>query len=409
MSRFARALIAGTSAATLLCAAGFADDTTEILNGQINLNAQVNANGQVVVGQTGNVNLTAVGMGNSLDVQTTTGHDVTSSQQFGGFVSSNAETLGVAIDGTATTVSAGYGNSAVLEMDGDNDISLNQSATDASNVFSAATLRLDSYAYSNITAATAAANAVETNGQYGGIEGNIQQDSGAAVEARALIEARTAGLGEFSVTAATASGNAIRSEGDESSVILGTTQANRGTIRASARVNAGGGGVFTTVAAQAQGNGLDVATEWAYGDVRGTQDNSGTTEAEANINIGNFDNESILASSESLGNSAILTNLGTDTFLGLDQTNSGNIRSIMRFDGGAGGEVLGSASAYGNAATSWGCQSCPDTMSRGEINQTNSGTVDATYQTQYITGWGTTGTATAIGNSATFVTQGAQE
>lgn len=409
MSRFAKALTAGTSAATLLCATGFADDTTEILNGQLNLGAQVNANGQVVVGGTGNVTLNAVGMGNALDVQTQTGHDVNSTQQFDGFVTSTAETNAVAIDGTAITSSGGYGNSAIIEVDGDSDISVNQSVSDGSSVFSSAMLRLDSYAVGNITAATSAANAVETIGAYGGIQGSIQQDSGATVESRALVEARTAGLGEFSVTAATASGNAIRSQGNESSVILSTAQSNWGAIRASARVNAGGGGVFTTVAAQAQGNGLDVATEWAYGDVRGTQDNSGETDAEANINIGNFDEDSIIASSESIGNSAIITNLGTDTFMGLDQTNSGNSRATTRFDGGFGGEVIGSASAYGNAATSWGCQSCPDTTTRGEINQTNSGAVNATFQSQYISGWGTTGSATAIGNSATFVTQDPQE
>jgi hypothetical protein len=409
MSRFAKALTAGTSAATLLCATGYADDTTEILNGQLNLGADVNANGHVVVGGTGNVTLNAVGMGNALDVQTQTGHDVNSTQQFDGLVTSTAETNAFAIDGTAITASGGYGNSAIIEVDGDSDISVNQSVSDGSSVFSSAMLRLDSYAVGNITAATSSANAVETIGAYGGIQGSIQQDSGATVESRALVEARTAGLGEFSVTAATASGNAIRSQGDESSVILSTAQSNRGAIRASARVNAGGGGVFTTVAAQAQGNGLDVATEWAYGDARGTQDNSGETDAEANINIGNFDEDSIIASSESIGNSAIITNLGTDTFMGLVQTNSGNSRATTRFDGGFGGEVIGSASAYGNAATSWGCQSCPDTTSRGEINQTNSGAVNATFQSQYISGWGTTGSATAIGNSATFVTQDPQE
>ena len=405
MSRFAKALTAGTSAATLLCATGYADDTTEILNGQINLDAQVNANGHVVVGGAGNVNMTAAGIGNQLDVETQTSHDVTSTQQFGGFVTSTAETNGVAIDGTATTASSGYGNSAVLELRGDSDISLNQSASDGSAIYSGATLRLDSYAVGNITAATAAANAVETIGHYGSVVGSVQQDSGANVDASALVEARNAGLGEFSATAATASGNAIRSQGNESAVILSTAQTNRGNVRAAARVNAGGGGVFTTVAAQAQGNGLDAATEWAYGDVRGTQDNSGETDAEVNVNIGNFDIDTVILSSESLGNSAILTNLGTDTFLGLDQTNTGNSRSTVRFDGGAGGEVIGSAAAYGNAATSWGCQSCPDTRSEGVINQTNSGNVSATFQSQYISGWGTTGTATAVGNSATFVTQ----
>ncbi|WP_421787115.1 holdfast anchor protein HfaD [Hyphobacterium sp.] len=405
MSRFARALTAGTSAATLLCATGYADDTTEILNGQINLQAQVNAQGQVVAGQTGNINLTAGGVGNALDVETQSSHDVTSDQQFGGFATATASTSVSAADGTATTISSAYGNSAVLELRGDSDIDMTQSASDGSNVFAGSTLNVGSYAYSNITAATAAANAVETIGSYGSVAGTIRQDSGAAVEARSIVEARTAGLGEFSVTAATASGNAIRSQGDESAVILATDQANRGAVRASARVNAGGGGVFTTVAAQAQGNGLDIATEWAYGEARGSQVNSGNTDAEANINIGNFDNESILASSESLGNSAILTNLGTDTFLGLDQINTGGVRSVTRFDGDFGGEVLGSAAAFGNAATSWGCQACPDTQTEGVINQTNSGTVDATFQTQYLTGWGTTGTATAIGNSATFVIQ----
>lgn len=387
-----------------MSASVFADDTTEILNGQINLNAEVNAQLRVDAGETGEATVASAAMANALNVETIAPHDVESTQEFSGFVTSDAETSVVSVDGTALTASTAMGNAVTMDMTGDSDINATQTAGDGSNVYAGATLRVASYANSSVTASNAAANAIEVNAEGGSIIGQLRQDSGAFVRAETVIDAPNAGMGWTAAVAATASGNSIQTSGYDTSTILDVEQANRGEIRAAARMTAGGGSRFTTVASQAQGNGLSVQNNYGYAHAQGGQDNSGNAEAVTDIELGNFDQDSIFASSESMGNSALLSNIGGDVFLGLDQNNTGRIDSTTRFTGDDGGEVIGSASAFGNALTGYTCNECPNTQATGEVNQTNSGAVNSTFQATQQTGWGITGGATAVGNSASFVT-----
>lgn len=381
----------------------FADDTTEILNGQINLNAEVSALLRVDAGETGEATLTAAAMANALEVETIAPHDVENTQEFSGFVTSDAETSVTSVDGTALTASTAMGNGAVLNMTGDSGIVSTQTAGDGSNVFAGATLRVASYANSSVTAANAAANAVELRSDYGYINAQLRQDSGALVRADAVIDAPDGGMGWTAALAATASGNNIQTSGYVSDQFVDVDQANRGEIRATSRMTAGGGSRFTTVASQAQGNGLTVENQWGYAHAQGRQVNSGDADALTDIQVGNFDQDSIFASADGIGNSAVISNLGADMFVGLDQNNIGRINSTVRFQGNDGGEVLGSASAFGNAVTGYSCSECPNTQLNGYTNQTNSGAVTSTFQATQQTGWGITGSASAVGNSASFI------
>lgn len=382
----------------------FADDTTEILNGQINLQAEVSALLRVDAGETGEATLTSTAMANALDVETIAPHDVENTQSFGGFVTADAETSVTSVDGTALTVSTAMGNGATLSMTGGSDISSTQTAADGSSVFAGATLRVGSYANSSVTAANAAANAVEIEADYGSINGQLRQDSGADVRADATIDAPNGGMGWTAVLGATASGNNIQTSGYVTDQIHVVDQTNSGEIRATARMEAGGGSRFTTVASQAQGNGLSVENQWGYAHAQGSQTNSGDADALTDIDLGNFDQDSIIASADGLGNSAVVSNIGADVFVGLDQNNIGNVNATMRFSGDDGGEVIGSASAFGNAVSAYSCNECPNVQATGEVNQTNSGRVTSTFQATQGTGWGITGAANAVGNSASFVT-----
>ena len=382
----------------------FADDTTEILNGQINLNAEVSALLRVDAGETGEATLTSTAMANGLVVETIAPHDVENTQEFSGFVTSDAETSVTSVDGTALTVSSAMGNGATLEMTGDSDITSSQTAGNGSNVYAGATLRVSSYANSTVTASNAAANAVEIIGDGGSINGQLRQDSGAFVRADTVIDAPDAGLGWTAIVGATASGNNIQSSGSTTDQILDVDQANRGEILAASRVTAGGGARSTIVSTQAQGNGLLMENEWGYAHAQGSQTNSGRADALTDIQFGNFDQDSVVASAEGMGNSAVVSNIGADVFVGLDQNNIGQVNATMRFQGNDGAEVIGSASAFGNAVTGYSCNECPNTQATGQVNQTNSGRVTSTFQASQQTGWGITGSANSVGNSASFVT-----
>ncbi len=386
-------------------ASAFADDTTEIENTQVNDNADVLSLLRLDTGDAGNATLATAAMGNALEVDVNEAHDVSNDQTFSGNVRAEAETSLHHIDGTAITAASATGNAAYLDFEDDSDIVSTQTAADGSTVSAAATLNVASYAMSSITASQAAANAVEINAETASIQGDFVQDSGADVTATTILNAPTGGLGWTAAGAAAAVGNNIQTTGFDADQILDVDQTNRGRIRADMQVEAGGGSEFMTVAAQAQGNGVDLNNQWGYAHIQGQQTNDGEVEANTNVVISDFDIDSIIVSSEGIGNSALLSNQGADTYMGVTQANNANVRATTRFEGGVGGEVTGSAAAYGNAATSYVCSNCPGVEARGNVNQTNSGNVTSTFQTTYQSGWGVMGSATAVGNSATFVSE----
>ena len=77
------------------------------------------------------------------------------------------------------------------------------------------------------------------------------------------------------------------------------------------------------------------------------------------------------------------------------------VTATTSFDGGTGGSVLASATAFGNAATTYVCSECAVTA-YGNTNQTNNSAVNAYVTGRMNTGGAMSGTATAIGNSATY-------
>ena len=157
MSKHAKALIAGTSAATLMFASAFADDTTEIENTQVNDNADVLSILRLDTGDAGNATLASAAMGNALEVDVNEPHDVSNDQTFSGSVRAESETTLVSLDGTAITSATAMGNAAVFDFESDADLTSTQTATDGSTVEAEATLNVNSYAMSSITASQAAA------------------------------------------------------------------------------------------------------------------------------------------------------------------------------------------------------------------------------------------------------------
>ena len=381
----------------------FADDTTEVLNGQINLDAAISVVAAGDTPATVTATMTAIGMANALTGDFATAHDVDSDQTFSGSVATSATTTAGIVYGAAVTTSLAIGNSANLINDETMDVSATQTALDGSSVRSDANLNISNYAMSSVTTATATANAYGSVSYGGDNTLDLRQDSGADVSADSYVLAPTGGLGWAASSVAAANGNSASIEGYYMypSHIVDLDQDNRGDVRASASLEAGGGAEETQVIASANGNSAWMQNENGYAHMQGSQDNSGQIDAEASAEIGDFDIDIVSFSSEGVGNSAIISNIGADAYMGLDQTNNGVVNATTTFTGGAGGVALASATAFGNAATTYVCSECPVTA-YGNTNQTNNSAINAAVTGHMTSGTLLSGTATAIGNSATF-------
>ena len=366
------------SVATLTCAPIFADDTTEILNGQVNLDAAISV---VTAGETDQADaasMSAIGAANALTVDVVERHDIQSDQTFSGSVDARAETRAIIIDGAAITTSSAMGNSASIINDNGMDAAISQTAQDGSTVSATAGLEVGSYAISSVTSATASANAFQ--GTTYGSDTNLalRQDSGADVSADGYVLAPDGGLGYAATVLGAANGNSAQLEGYDGgpSQIVDVDQDNRGSVTARARTDAGGTAISQQVVASANGNSVWMQNEYGYGHIQGEQDNSGAVTADAEILVGNFDADVLTVSAEGVGNSAILSNIGADAFMGLTQTNNGAVTARANLDGDAGGSALVSATAFGNAATTYVCSECPVTA-WGNTNQTNNAAISS--------------------------------
>ncbi|MBO6731009.1 MAG: hypothetical protein JJ910_14955, partial [Maricaulis sp.] len=219
------------SAAILTCAATYADDTTEILNGQVNLGADIQVTAETSVAQASSAMMTAIGMANALTVDVTSPHDVDNTQTFSGSVAGRATTDAQIIDGAAITTSTMFGNSAVVIVDNGMDVTSQQNALDGSSVRSTAELAVSDYAMTSVTTAGASANAWESTAYAGDANLDLRQDSGAEVTADAYALAPTGGLGWSSTTVAAANGNSAMVTGyDAASQVVDVDQTNRGNV-----------------------------------------------------------------------------------------------------------------------------------------------------------------------------------
>lgn len=396
------------SAATLTSAATSAAATTsaqDIVNGQINLDAALNVVVSGNVDQADGSNLSAVTLGNAVTVDVVERHDVANAQDFSGSANAEATMTGNQLDGTSFTTSVAMANTADLTHDNGMDLTSTQTARDGAAVSARSSYLIGEYGMGSVTTATAAANAVESMAYGDTNRFDVDQDSGANVSAEAVADAPTGGLGNMATLAAVASGNTSRFEGyhlgPEQEIDL--DQDNRGDVRATGRVNAGGGAIATTAATQAAGNTASVQNENGDVTMTGDQNNAGAVDAETEIVLGNFDIDTVTGSSEALGNSVIISNIGADVATGVGQTNTGVVNASTSFQGGAGGVAILSANAFGNAQTTYICSECPVTA-YGTTNQTNSANVTATVTGSMQGGPMLIGTASAIGNTATYQT-----
>ncbi|MFP4519449.1 MAG: holdfast anchor protein HfaD [Oceanicaulis sp.] len=404
MSRLARALIAGTSAAILTSAASFAEPTDRIELDQQSSGPVRSQDAQTAGGVETAVS-TALAQANSATGQVTSWTGVSGAQSLSGSVdavsSVNVENAWSYVISTA----AAQGNALTADADANVDLDLDQTASTGARVSGLSALRIASYAGHTVQGASAAANAVQVSGG-GDHDLRLAQESGAEVMARADLDAADGEIETFA-QGAQAAGNALTAGGYGASPIADLDQSQSGTVAAEARADIANADYGGAAASSAAGNTVMIQNDYGYAHAQGAQTNTGPVRATTTLNVADFGNGLVAGSANAAGNSALVSNIGADAYTGLNQVNSGPVTAQVTFAGGIGGVGADSgaalsASAIGNAQSAYVCAECPVSLD-ARIAQTNSGPVAAGVNASH-TGFvnALTGSATAVGNVASF-------
>ena len=307
--------------------------------------------------------------------------------------------------GTAIQTTTAYGNAASSGTSyGYNSYYAQQSASGNVTAYSRTELE---QANQIASATTAMANVSSTENNFGESISDQTQYSSANVYAETDADmccdgtsatfATTAGANATSATGYTnTSYNRALQKTEAGSSVTGVTDVYMGY------------GTNVTAATNSFGNSATVHNEWGYAALglsgaETKQENNADVDAQTYVTLDHWDGYAN-ASAYGVGNSALLSNVGSDTAMYADQNNTGTVTSQASFTGESwtGGAGIMSSTAIGNAATATVCNYCSDAAVGGRINQTNSGSVYAQGSTSTTYGGSVYGSASAVGNSATI-------
>jgi len=262
------------------------------------------------------------------------------------------------------------------------------------------------------TSTTAMANVSVPSDEYGTNRAFQIQESNGSVHAATDIDMCCTGTsGTF---ATTAGGNAVSSTGSTSTNFNGAVQTTAAGeyIQAVTDVYMGDG--HNVLAATTSfGNSATVHNEWGFATLGRDgselfQANESAIVSETYVTLDHWSGYAS-ASAYGVGNSGLISNVGSDTGLYANQENTGNVYSAASLTGNSmvGGTGQVNATSIGNAVTANLCNTCSgDAVLQGGISQINSGSMYArgTAHTPYA--GAIYGSATAVGNSATFQSNG---
>ncbi len=357
---------------------------------------------QVVSTAEAQASASAVAVGNSVAAANLDGDmTVDATQDLGGAVIATASVE--AGNAQTTSIASAQGNTIEGQTENGNLALDAYQNADGGDMLARATASVGNTSRLSVVA-NAAANNVATSADTGDLDTALTQDSSVSVYAQADADACCV---SESVVGATAAANAWSSDSYTSTVTADITQtATTGEVYAASDAYQVLG-YNVTNGASAAGNSINLANQWGYVALRGRQDNDATIRAEARTTLSTWDGAAV-TSAYGVGNTALVTNVGSDVAVDLAQVNTGGVSADAHFEGGTAsagsGEVLLGATAIGNAFTGYVCSDCADTRVSGTLVQHNGGTIRATGNVTTNSVGAVIGSATAIGNSATFIT-----
>lgn len=414
MSRSIRSLLAASASVALLAAPALAQEhtgeTAQVVIDQIetgNLWSEM----EVVIEDTAeHAAASATTVGNAAAAVLNSGDvDYDATQEMSGDAGASALLRGYVATGTATTTATAYGNASNAG-----------SWNGTSHAYTTQTMNGDTTANSDIelagaghvaAATTAIANVAGTSGEFGGNYAFQTQTSNGSVTAETDVDMCC--NGHSGSIATTAAGNAVSSTGYTTTAIQGAVQ----TTAAGERIQAVSDVYIAeanniVTATTASGNSYVLQNEWGYASLgrQGSelyQGNESEIDAQSYVTLTDWNGHAAV-SAYGVGNSAVVSNVGSDTALHTIQSNFGAVGAQASFTGSSatGGVAQVSSVAIGNASTGILCDICGDATLSGSVQQFNSGPVYATGRMQVGSGGTVIGSASAIGNSATFQTGG---
>ena len=407
MAKPARIRLAGTIAATVLCAAAAteaaAQDGTIVLNQQLQL-------GDVFAGQTLNVvdsqdqvTVQTSAQGNSASGAVYNGSITVQSDQTmqGDTVATTDITLGGDTRGVVNATTQAGGNYLAVSAY-DASLTLDATQTTDDGLISATTEVGDSNARLHAGAAVGASaisNTVAVYGQTSVVSGTIDQASSAIVRSFGRIESQYI-PDEASVTSQ-AIANAIAVNSDNTSgQDLSIAQRSFGSfIEAEASANAANA---WDLAARARATANQAVLYNEGGSVVTASDQRNSSFVRASALTTAYDYGRAEAYARGAANELSVGN--NDIYVQIDNTqfNTGGVDVISTFSGTNGYDVSVGADAVGNSVTGYACSECEGYLQAGNT-QTSTGDVSAVANTtvagsnrSVITG------ANAVGNSASF-------
>jgi hypothetical protein len=411
MALHVRIRLAGTIAATVLCAATATEAAAQTppQDGAIVLNEQLQL-GDVFAGQTLNVvdaqdqvTVETSAQGNSASGAVENGAiTVQSNQDMRGDSEARTDlTLGGDTYGEVNATSQAGGNYlAVSAYNADLTVDATQSNT--GDLVSATTELGDTDArlHGGVAVnASAISNTTALVGQASFLQGTVDQSSSAVVRSFGRIQSQYIPAAGSVTSEAIVNAVAVNSNATSGQNLSITQRSTGDFVEAEASANAGNAWDLAA-RARASGNQAILYNEGGSVVTESDQDNSAFIRASALTTA--YDYGQAEAQARGVANELSVGN--NDVFVEIDNTqfNSGGVDVTATFSGTNGYDVYVGAEAVGNSVTGYACSECQATLDATNT-QTNNGNVSAVANTT-VAGSGRaviTG-ATAVGNSANF-------
>jgi hypothetical protein len=404
----AKIILASVAAIALfpaMASAQHAPEAYSVLNGQVQLN-DVMANLHVQMGEANGITGSNLAAGNNMAARAVQ-NDMTveSTQELNGNVTANNYiTAGSARDLTLSTAVA-HGNVAQVEGCCANTNTAVTQTTAWDRSITANSLIQVGSADAIVSATQATANTFGGWTANGSTTGYAGQFNASTVNSNSVVEAC---CNNHSVTSgAVAAANSARWAGENATIYGAVDQKNYADSNAHSRVSVGSATNVTSAAASA-GNLAEIQNKWGYAQLDGFQGNSGNINASSVVQLGDWGGYAV-SGANAIANSALVSNLGSDVTMSMQQNNHGNVTAFGMLEGNSsrGGVGVVSSMATGNAMTGYACASCgsPSVKVEGYATQNNWGNVTAATYVGVGTAGPITASATAIGNTATFIAQ----
>ncbi len=412
-SFFKAVFLSGAAMAALAPVAALAGDPASqstpapsvILNGQMNF-SDVQGLAVVRSGTTHGANAVSVAANNQMGARVTQGTGlVTSDQTANGNTRASSVVQAENAYGATVSVAQASGNAGAIEVCCGAVLGTASQTTGAGTAVTAASNVRVGSADTVVSSATAAGNAWGVAGANSYIDLTVTQNNASTVSAVSSIDACCNNGSLTSGATAVANSNRIVSE--SSTVYSGVLQYNTGAVNATSNVLVGSG-TNVTSAASAGGNVASIDNRWGYAQMDGYQENAGAVNARSEVVINDWAGFAV-SGANAIGNSAMVSNIGSDATLGMVQNNFGSapVSAYASLQGSSstGGVGLVNASAMGNAATVYSCAGCGDSPVKveGYVSQYNYAPVTATAVASVGSAGVISASATAVGNSANFI------